>query len=548
MADLSYDVNLGEAKGLDKIVAGLGVAGGAVQKLNVSVKVLGGEMDTASDKAKHLDSSFKGIGQTVENAKHGLSNFFDFVGASLAADAIKAIGHEIINLGKEAINAAAGAERVGLSFEFVLGAEGAKDMLGWIEKIAGSTEFTDDSLKNWTLQLANAGLKGENLKDNLAAVLDVAAKHGPQAAEAAVDALSRATLSGKIEGRALRGLGIPVADLAQLDQFKGLNEKQINKKLETATIKKDDLLQLIAGPDKLLGDFAVRASETMSAKLTHLRDLPDQFFQKFADSPAYDVMRSRLGTLLEELDPESDKGKQIFGALESVFTTIVDQIEKIDFKAVADTIVNDVIPVVVKLVGLIGPAVEGVAQVARGFGVMGDVVSQIGRGFGVMGDAAARVDRGLGAMADAVGLRGAGSDSSKTVAAGVGGSLGVVAAAGAGIGQALMDGLDAKIERHSPPRVFLRVGQDIPRAVALGIESEQASLDEAVSGMVSLPAPDATGAPAGGATSMTIGDIIIHVGDGVDPVAGRAAGEAAADAFEARMQAFFERKALEQRT
>jgi hypothetical protein len=320
----------------------------------------------AGDAAKHAGESFKGIGGTIDSIKESFRHMAEFTGGLFLFEGIEKGIDLLKELGMEAIGAAAKSERLDLSFELTLGQEGAKDVLDWVDQIAGRTEFTDDALKGWGLQLANAGLKGEMLKDTLAAALDVAGKRGPQAMALAVDALERATLSGKIEGRALRGLGIPVADLAHLDQFKGLNEKQINKKLETTSVSKEDLLSLIAGPDGLLGDKGVKAAGTLEAKLTHLKDLPDQFFQKLKNTDAFAALTSKADEFLTKLDPESPAGKKIFGALEEVFTTITDAIDGIDMDGVAQTISDDIVPAMVAFKDLAKAtlgAFEGIGKV-----------------------------------------------------------------------------------------------------------------------------------------------------------------------------------------
>jgi hypothetical protein len=343
--------------GLDDLISKLEKSGSKLregeselQKLQKQLSALKapGEIKRLQDEianfGKPAKRGFEGIGHAVEEAKSSFRSLLEFTGGMVLFEGLEK-GIELLKeLGVEAISAAAKAERLDLSFELTVGQEGAKDVLDWVDKITGKTEFTDDALKGWALQLANAGLKGEQLKDTLAAALDVAGKRGPQAMGMAIDALERATLSGKIEGRALRGLGIPVADLAQLNQFKGLNEKQINKKLETTSVSKEDLLSLIAGPDNLLGDKGVRAAGTLEAKLTHLKDLPDQFFQKLKDTSAFAALTTKADEFLSKLDPESPAGQKIFGALEDVFSTITGAIDGIDMEAVATTISEDIIP------------------------------------------------------------------------------------------------------------------------------------------------------------------------------------------------------------
>lgn len=337
---ISYTFNIEPGQTGSKLDALIDTLG----SLNATLSKTDSAFKKTDEHAKKAEHGFRGVGSAIDGARESLRHMAEFTGGMLLFEGIEKGIDLVAELGKEAINAAAQAERLDLSFELTMGAESAKDILGYVERIQSKTEFTDDQLKGWTLSLRNAGLMGDDLYKSLVAAADVAGRRGPQAMETAIDALSRANLTGKVEGRVLRGLGIPIAQLTELDKFKGLSDKQINKKLENVSITKDELLQVIAGPDKMLGDLAEKAGQTMNAKLKNVRTLPEQYFQKFAESPAYDRLKTTLDDVFANLDPESPRGQQIFSALETAFTGVVDMVGEIDVASIADTIANDIVP------------------------------------------------------------------------------------------------------------------------------------------------------------------------------------------------------------
>src|SRR5262249_14935398 len=153
---------------------------------------------------------------------------------------------------------------------------------------------------------------------NMAAALDVAAKspNKLEGMERAIQALTRANISGAVDMRQLRGLSIGVEQLKVLPKFANLSVKQLKKEMEQGKLTKEDLLAVIAGPDKILGDLGIRAGKTMEARLTHLKAIPDQIFQKLAKTAAFDHVGDVIDRILEKLDPDSPTGKRISEAIE----------------------------------------------------------------------------------------------------------------------------------------------------------------------------------------------------------------------------------------
>src|SRR5262245_40846871 len=475
-------------------------------------------MDT-SKKSKDVAHDFKGVGGAVDSVKDSMRRLGEVTGGMLLFEGIKRGIEFVKELGAEALNAAAKAERLDLSFELTLGQEGAKDVLEWVEKIANKTEFTDDQLKGWTLQLANAGLKGEALKDSLAATLDIAAKRGPAAMELAVDALSRATLSGTVEGRALRGLGIPVADLAQLKQFAGMTEKQINKALETTAVTKDDLMRLIAGPDNLLGDKGLRAAGTLEAKIKHLKDLPDQFFQKLAKTEAFDRLGKAIDKIMDKLDPDSPTGKKISKFLEEVLGTFVSLIESIDFDDLAKRLVDDFLPVIKSIIGLIRPVAHEIAETVSGLRELKDLIV----GEAPKHEALFAVDSKAWS-----GFRG------KMQFAGEEG--------GDGLGEGAETGTRKRLKIHSPSKVFEELGEMTAAGFERGFSNATAGVGASLTNI--SPAPVA--GPRGATASLVIEQLNVNVVAGEDASqTGRAIADATVESLRGRFIHLLEGASLE---
>jgi hypothetical protein len=72
--------------------------------------------------------------------------------------------------------------------------------------------------------------------------------------------------------------------------------------------------------------------------------------------------------------------------------------------------------------------------------------------------------------------------------------------------------LRSALDIHSPSRVFARLGREIPRGLAVGIESESGAADGAAGDMVAPRAP--RGGSGGG---VTIGEIHVHTNGGDGP-------------------------------
>jgi tape measure domain-containing protein len=314
-----------------------------------------------ADAVKHVSDGYHkhahetlGVGAALRETKGRAHEFLEAIGA-VAAFEVMEKGIDIIKeLGSEMLNAAAGAERLDKSFEMKLGVEGAKEALEYAEKIgkAETSEFTGKQMKGFENSLLQAGVSMKEMDKYMAAAADTASKaEDPiEGMGQAISALSRAAMSGNLDGRSLRRMFIGIPQLRELDEFKGKSDAQMKGIMSSGTLTLDQIFRVIAGKDHVLGDLAVKMSGTMSAQLNHLRALPEEFFEKLDHSKGYEHLKTKFADILKAFDPDGPQGSKIFSALESAFTSIADAATKIDFNHIGDILASDVIPVLGKIV------------------------------------------------------------------------------------------------------------------------------------------------------------------------------------------------------
>ncbi len=468
------------------------------------------------------------------------------------------IGEKIVDklfeIGEEAINAAAAAERMDLAFKLSLGQEGGAEMVEWLEKITGKTEFADDQLKGWGKELLNAGVAAEELDKFMAAGLDVAAK-SPDKMEGmskAISALSKASLTGAVDMRSLRGLSIGIEQLKTLPKFAHMSVKQLKKEMTDGKLTKEDLLSVIAGPDKILGDLGIQAGKTLQARLLHLRHIPEEIFQKLAKTQAFDRLSAAIGGALEKLDPDGPFGKKVFGGIERMFDKFATLVEQIDFDALADTITDDVIPAIEKLFGWMAKMVTATERIIHGFHVMSEIPGLI-TGEGGKKTAAVATKAVFGKSREELDKEGVFSRFADGVTSGLKHVAGMVTGqhynagkqAGAGMEKGLKDSVPGvgaaagdvaaaapkaarkELKVQSPSVVFEDIGAMTAAGFVEGLRGSRDDVSDAMDAAFKLPMIPRTrpsaGGGGGGGTTISIGHIDVHVGGHATEADGAAA-------------------------
>jgi hypothetical protein len=518
---------------------------------------------------KHAEGALN-IGKAYEHSKEKVHDFLEAMGLIVAFEAVEKLVEKVRELGSEILNAAGGAERTAKSFELLLGGEGAEETLGWIEGIAKHTEFTDDRIKGIGASFVQVGLRGKQFKREVAAALDIAALPGGNL-EAAADAIARLQRTGHVDNKALAPLGLGEKDFfAQLSKRTGSPIDVLKQQIEKG---KPDVVQALealndlitARTGKALGGGGVHMSKTLGARLTHLKDLPDQFFQSLAKTESFQKFSDQVGKLLDELDPDSPKGKKIFGGLEKAFAGFVSMMTEANIKKFADTLVElftDLPP----LINAVVKALEGVAWLGK---LVGETAAKVYLRGPVTATEAGeddprRIARRLrnqreepspykteGVVHDVVAearaerlARKLGQSSAKGMAAGMVEAKPHVAAAGEDLAATAHGATKKGLDIHSPSKVFQQLGRMSGEGFAQGLDDSmgRAMTDSVPVGAFARPAS------AGGSVSVQI-TVNVEAAAGHDAGAAEQMGQDVAARVEAilpgALQAAFEKMQIE---
>ena len=481
---------------------------------------------------------------------------FEFIrkGVDALIDAPMEIAEKLKELGEEAVTTAAKMERTEKSFGFLFGHEGGTEVLEYIEKIGGATEFTRDRLRGAALDLAKVGFSGEGLKRAIGASIDMAALN-PDKASGLSDslfALEQAKRTGMVNNRTLRATGIGEDTFFKaLSDRTGEDVKSLKKKMAAGKVDADDALETLyasiakkTGKD-FLGGAGVEMGNTLEAKLTHLGELPERFFEKLRHTDAFDKLSDAADRLLQKLDPESATGKKLFEALESGASAVVDALDSIDIDEVGGAITE--------LASDIRPAIEafkdlsefvittargleeavGIASQVASFGTGSaifkwaknreDYIKATGGGYGHEGsgvDNRSFKDKFVGFFKSfSEGAAAAGTMSGEGMKEGIMSSIDDVANASSMMAGSATEALQSKLGIQSPSKVFRDRGKMTGEGFALGVEDSGDRVDSAIGSAFGAP-PQLAARGAGGSSapiSISFGDINIESAHGASP-------------------------------
>jgi hypothetical protein len=326
--------------GLDTLLAGLDKANASMQKGHVGLKGIDDGAHKASESAKGLGGAFnnlidKGLDPFLHKAKEIAEFEFIREGAEKLLEFPGELADKIKELGVDLVTTAAKTERIGLAFQNSLGKEKGKDTLEYFDAIASKTEFSHEQIRGMGLELSKSGFKGEGLKNAIAAVADLGSMsvNPEQGAMEAVSALQRIMTSGRIEGRALVPFGIQKGEfMKELSAETGLGLQGVEKQLEAGKIPIETTLNSLyesithkTGKD--LGGAGTAMADSVSARLTHLKEMPELAMERFADTNAFTKLSTSLGHVLDELDPTKEPGAHIFKGIEQFFETLPGMID-----------------------------------------------------------------------------------------------------------------------------------------------------------------------------------------------------------------------------
>jgi tape measure domain-containing protein len=356
---------------IDGMMGGLDAIDKSIKALHTLDKTANKVVDTTKhvEKASHGAAGAHGkhghavwqLGHQYEEAKKSAVAFAEAAGLVLAYEVIEKLVDKVKELGEEMVHVAAKAERTDTSFKLLLGEKGGEEMLEYLEELHKHTEFSKDALQGLAGSFLRVGFAGEGLKYAVAAAADLAALPGGNL-DAAATSLEQAKRTGRVEGRTLRGLGFGEEDfLSQLAKRTGKSAEVLKKEMEKGKVDADqslgalyDLIRKRTGAP--LGDAAETMSKGMAAKLTHLKEVPEELFEELRKSPAWERLKGLIDNITVQLDPKSPMGLKFFEAMDKGLTRLVDAIDKIDMNKLVDDFSHLVerLPAVIDL--LIGAA------------------------------------------------------------------------------------------------------------------------------------------------------------------------------------------------
>lgn len=407
--------------------------------------------------------------------------------------------HLFTELFEEMVKVAAEAERTQLSFELLFGQAEGRETLEWIESIGKNTEFTNNQLKGMAQSLAKVGFEGEGLTRALAASIDIAAfsSTGQAGADAALNSLERIKRTGRIDNRSLGGLGIgEKAFLEELSKRTGEGTKVLKKKIDEGKLDAEQSLEALYSmiakkTGKDLGGAGVAMGQTLGAKLTHLKELPELFFEKLRSSKGFAAISEFVGKLVESLDPESAAGRKISTGLTSIFDKIGETLKDIDIGSTINTLIN----ALTNLPSTMRPVIvafQAIYDILKGIIFVLENIPGIHEFIELAKSTAATDKNYRGAL---------GAFDKKTKS-----NWGAPEAdspewlkKGKGMGEKLEEGTRAALGTHSPSTVFEDIGKNVGEGFNQGLGKSMSAGDDVARGAFAIPVPK-SGAGIGGNT------------------------------------------------
>jgi hypothetical protein len=501
---------------------------------------LDAKLDGAKAMLKELSASEHAADQADKALKkmegHTFSNLFKSIfkaelavkalekGAELAYEGVKKLGEKMW----ESIQIAAGAERLDKVFANMLGPEGGKETLEYLEKFAGLSEHTDDAVKAVGVDLLRTGLRGADFRNALAAAADVAANATDKTAAfgEAAGALGKAYELGKIDKRLIYALRLPFGEVEkELSKGMGLSQKQIKKQIQEGTLDASKALDILYDvmerkSGKKLGGLTLGMAKGMDALLEKFKDIPEEMAKNLRNTQGFKDIETSLSNFLDVVAP---KLLDTNGAMGKILDTVGAKLKDIDWDSVMVK-VERLVELAKEWVDPIEKVAKAMLKVAEGILALPSLGNWIGD---VAGDAAILLKTGrVGQTAerrrekwmDVEWERRQAAINSHEVAGGFNkGLIDAISAprnAGAYFIQQVDEGVRDEAEIHSPSRLFARHGRMLALGLAVGMREGSARASDAGGAMV--PSLSGIGS-SGGGSGVNAGGITVNL---TIPVAG----------------------------
>lgn len=500
---------------VDKLQSKTDTASKGTDKLRSSTEKATKAQKDHAESINHVQNALQKLDHIAEMSMASAVTDIFGAGQAITESVVGAVERAIDavrDLGMEMIHSAGEVEQLGVALDLMVGKERAGQINEYIAGIAKYMQFDDDELLRAVLPMLESGV-GKDMKSlqrAVTAALDVSAMRpgsGVGGFAEAASAFQRIQMSGNVDTRVLRSLALNSEDyFKRLGEVLKVSAETAEKRAQEGKVKADTLLSVVyasiaAKEGGLLGTGAERITNTVETKLKKLRDVPGNYFEALADSPAFAKFSGVLDRMLERLDPEGPSGKRIIAALERFLERFVEVLDRLSSPEGIDTLIDGLeraVEVLKMIASLFGVIVDSAVQAGVNYRVMTNQATdrdkfismraRLGREastYGMEGgEAAARIrarDMGISPelYMQAASKRGNMAEFSKFInalgpaafgfAEGAKGAEAAAEKAGANLGAAHEKGLTNKLEIRSPSRVFARLGAQAAAGFAEGL-------------------------------------------------------------------------------
>ena len=337
-----------------------------VDKMSASLERIEGTLNKSAGKLDSVEKSAAGAAEGSGMFGLKLNATLEIAGKGI--EILKGLAEGAIDFGREVLKAAAGAEKLDLQLKQLLGAEGAKEVGDFLDRVGKTSSFTPSQLKTAIQPLLRAGFKGKELERVFAAAEDVSAGD-LGTLQSAIFKFSNIALKGGISDRDIIGMGVKVDEFYKsLGKVTGHTAKAAEKLAATGAIKPDILLgvleQAIANTEGgKLGTKALEQGTTLDAILTRLADIPGNYFEEFGKSAAFEPVKAFLSKLVGILSPDGAFGQRAIRVVSEVFSAMFGGLTSEN----AGAKVEDLVGTVVGFLEKIPPFVREVRTVFEGW-------------------------------------------------------------------------------------------------------------------------------------------------------------------------------------
>jgi tape measure domain-containing protein len=492
-------------------------------------------LQKASSGANAFEADLKKIsGSSLDlGAFDKMGRFFtvDLVnGARAAFDVVRDLGGAFLDLGKNIVTTAAGAQDLNLAVRLNVGDKGAFDVQQLADIFQKRTRFDDDQVKESLLPLLDVGISDKNLLGDLATAasdISVRRKSGLAGMQGALGAFQRIALKGEVDGRALRELAIGEADyFKDLGGLLGITAEQAKKAASEGKIKSQTLLsvalnQVAQREGGSLGNASIEGGKTLGATLARLQNLQGNLLKQMADSPGLKRFQGVLDNFVEVM--LGPTGERIVARLDSIFSGIVDAVfgslegpdgakrlteiidgwldsfdsfvkefraEWPDIKAGLTT-AKDVAVGLLEVMGQLTPTLKMLGSVLQ-YTPAGFLAKRVGKAALAHGQLSEQgIEPGLLESTRIGGriFQGMAVDD----------AIKQAHIAGKEMGEAVVSGCSVGLDAHSPSRKLQALGRYAAEGFAIGLDGGEARVEASVRGALVSPTTDLPGVPGSSA-------------------------------------------------